>query len=93
MPVAQIDNINIRYEKEKHILNHFDVAIQFRNWLNGRTNTTPSFTIINEGQAYDYSYIVFTLNGSWRVHTRQVWINEKVFKNVIYRIDVLHSKD
>ena len=89
MPITNIDNINIRYGKEKHLPNHFDVALQFRNWIWGRTNKTPTFTIWNEGEENNYSYLAQNVNGAWRIHTRQVWITDKVFKNVICKIDDL----
>ena len=88
MPMAIIDNISIRYDKEKHIRNHFDVACQVRPWIGHQT-----FTIWNEGADKDYTYLVQNLRGAWRVHTRQVWIDRTVFKNVVCQIDDLIIKD
>ena len=85
MPIINIDGINIRYGKEKHLPNHFDVANQFRNWLQGKTSVIQSFTIWNKGEP-DYIYVVECPYGKWNVETRQVWITDKVFKNVISKI-------
>ena len=77
MPITNIDGINIRYGKEHHLPNHFDIAVQTRLLLHLNT-----FTIWNEGVDHNYSYQVQNLGGLWRVHTRQVWITDKIFKNI-----------
>tara|TARA_E500000318_G_C3381976_1_gene142577 strand:+ start:227 stop:517 length:291 start_codon:yes stop_codon:yes gene_type:complete len=88
MPTANIDGINVRYSKEKHLANHCDVAFQVRGWIHQKT-----FTIWNEGADHDYAYTVQNLNGAWRIHTRQVWITDKVFKNVVDRVEDLLVRD
>lgn len=89
--ITEIDNINIRYTKEKHIRNHFDVAVQFRSWLEGKTGLRQSFLIWNEGKDREYTYIVQNENGAWRLHTKMVWIDPEynIFKNVITLIEDL----
>jgi|AntAceMinimDraft_12_1070368.scaffolds.fasta_scaffold237786_1 hypothetical protein len=95
MPITNIDNINIRYGKGNHLRNHTVVATQFKAWLFGKTGKQQTFTIWNEGPDKDYSYLAQNMSGAWRIHTRQIWIDEEagIFMNVIDVIDDLIVRD
>ena len=85
-----IDGIEITYDKEKHIRNHFDLGQQFRSWLMGKYNRSFNFSLMNEGEEKGYSYLASISGKQWRIITRQVWVDTKVFRNVL---DEVHPLD